>query len=268
MKFLKNKTVVTIFSGLVCVLILVYGYIRRVNKEIRLTPVPVASRDILSREEITQNDIEMKQVAASALTNNIIRYQEQLVGGEVKKYVNFNTKIPQGSFFYTNAVVEWSSMPDSAWSEISDENTIVSLPVNNTRTFGGSMYPNDKIDIYYHTQEGDLLVYGKLIEGIRILAVKDGSGYHIGQRSASQSDPAALIFSVPEDLHLLLRKALALSGAENLVPVPRNVNYTESNVETNISSEYLKALINEQCIDVPLDTVTTTTNISTINVTE
>ena len=267
MKFFKNKTVVTIISGIVCVLILLFGYTKRVNDQIKLTSVPVAKRDIAAREEITQNDIEMKQVAASALTNNVIRYQEQLVGGETKKYVNFNTKIPQGSFFYSNAVVEWSSMPDSAWSEISDENTIVSLAVTNRSTYGGSIYPGDKIDIYYHTQEGELLVYGKLIEGITVLAVKDSSGYHIGQRSASQSEPAALIFSVPEDLHLLLRKALDLSSSENLVPVPRNVAYTESNIATSISSDYLTSLINDQCINVPLDTVTAD-NTQTINVTE
>lgn len=267
MKFLKNKTVVTIVAGLVCVIILGFAYKKRVGNQINETPVPVAAREILAREEITQDSVKIINVAASALTNNVIRYSEQLFGGETKKYVNFNTKIPEGSFFYQNAVVDWSSMPDSAWSEISDDNAIVSLSVNTKSTFGGSIYPGDKIDIYYHTYDGEKLVYGKLIEAITVLAVKDSSGYHIGQRSASQSEPAALIFSVPENLHLLLRKALALASPQDLVPVPRNTAYSESDIATSITSEYLQKLINDRCMDIPLDTVDTTTSQS-INITE
>ena len=66
-----------------------------------------------------------------------------------------------------------------------------------------------------------------------------------------QRDAAALIFSVPEDLHILLRQAIYISGNSSLIPVPRNANY---NPTTTISSEYLKSLIKNQTKDVPLDT--------------
>lgn len=252
MKALKNKTVVTILAAIICVVILGFSYDRRVKKKINAISVPVAKVDLKSRQEITSNDIEMISVAGSAMTTNIIRNPQDLTD---HKYVNFNTKIPQGSFFYTNAVVEWSSMPDAAWSEISDENTIVSLAVNNKTTYGNSIYPGNKIDIYYKTYDDDLLVFGKLIEGITVLAVKDESGYHINQQSASQKNAVALIFSVPEDQHLLIRKAIYLDGSGSLVPVPRNNSYSQ---ETNINSEYLVGLVNKRCENIPLDKVTTT----------
>ncbi len=264
MKAFKNKTVVTIIAGIICVAVLAFSYRNRVNKKINARDIPVAKVNISAREQITADKIDYARVAASAITKNIYTNEEDIKN----KYVNYNTKIPKGSFFYTNAVVDWSAMPDAAWSEISDDNTIVSLPVNNRTTYGNSIYPGDKIDIYYKTSDNGYLVIGKLIEGITVLAVKDSSGYHINQQSASQKDAVALIFSVPEDQHLLLRKAMYLDGSTSLIPVPRNVAYSQDeDVKTNISSDYLKGLINNRTREVPLDVVSNN-NSNNVKVTE
>ncbi len=256
MNAFKNKTVVTILAGIICVAILAFSYTNRVNKKISAIEVPVAKVDIAAREQITEEMITTVKVAASAITTNVYTNKADIIN----RYVNYNTKIPKGSLFYTNAVVDWDTMPDSAWGEIPDNETIVSLPVNNKTTYGNSIYPKDKIDIYYKTYDGSYLVIGKLIEGIEVLAVKDANGYHINQQSASQKDAVALIFSVPEEYHLLIRKALYLDGAQSLIPVPRNSTYSSSDIETNISSEYLRGLINNRSLNVPLDTVTTNDN--------
>lgn len=255
MKAFQNKTVVTIIAGIICVAILAFSYTNRVNKKIRAIEVPVAAVDIPAREQITKDKIKRVKVASDAITRNVYTREEDIEN----KYVNFNTKIPKGSLFYTNAVVDWSVMPDAAWSDISDNNTVVSLPVNNRTTYGNSIYPGDRIDIYYKTSDNGLLVIGKLIEGIRVLAVKDSQGYHINQKSASQKDAVALIFSVPEEQHLLIRKAIYLDGATSLIPVPRNITYSSQEGETTISSDYLVGLINNRSRDIPLDVVTTGT---------
>ena len=72
------------------------------------------------------------------------------------------------------------------------------------------------------------------------------------QKSLFGAASSALIFSVPEDMHLLLRKAIFISGSDSLIPVPRNANY---NPDTSISSQYLKNLIESKCREVPLDVV-------------
>ena len=69
-----------------------------------------------------------------------------------------------------------------------------------------------------------------------------------------QRDAAALIFSVPEDLHILLRQAIYISGNSSLIPVPRNANY---NPKTTISSLYLQNLIESKCREVPIDVIET-----------
>ena len=164
--------------------------------------------------------------------------------------------IPAGSLFYSSALVEWSAMPDSAWSNIANDNTIVSLSVNTRTTYGNSIYPEDKIDIYYQNYDSNgQLIIGKLIEGIQVLAVKDTKGTHIFKKSAAQKTAAALIFAVPEDYHLLLRKAKYVGG--DLIPVLRNANY---NPETNISSTYLKEFILSQTMDIQPDAIEDNTN--------
>jgi Flp pilus assembly protein CpaB len=250
MNAFKNKTVVTILAGIICVAILAFSYTNRVNKKISAIEVPVAKVDIAAREQITEEMITTVKVAASAITTNVYTNKADIIN----RYVNYNTKIPKGSLFYTNAVVDWDTMPDSAWGEIPDNETIVSLPVNNKTTYGNSIYPKDKIDIYYKTYDGSYLVIGKLIEGIEVLAVKDGNGKHIFKKSSEQQSASALIFSVPEYLHLLLRQAQIVG---TIVPIVRNKNYNPE--ATTVSSEYIKNYIQAQTREVPLDTITTTT---------
>ena len=141
-------------------------------------------------------------------------------------------------------------MPDSAWTNIYNEYTIYSFKVNESTTYGNSIYPGDKIDIYYYAWIDGRLAYEKLIEGIEVLAVKDSNGKHIFKKSAEQKTAAALIFSVPEEMNILLRQASEITRNE-LVPVPRGANY---NPTTSISNVSLKDYIKSQSREVPLDT--------------
>lgn len=249
-KILKNKSLVTIIAGIVCLAILFFAYRYRVNTAIRAVTIPVAAVEIPARTEITEDKIKTIKVASAMLSSNVITNKKNIIG----KYVDYNTFIPEGGLFYTSSVVNWSSMPDSAWSNIPEGNTIVSLSVNSKTTFGNSIFPGDKIDLYYKTnvsKSGNTyLVLGKLIEGIEVLAVKDSSGKHIFKKGPEQTSAAALIFSVPEDYHLLLKKALYLDG--EIIPVPRNATYDK---ETTISSEYLRELIEKDTIDIQPDAV-------------
>lgn len=258
-KILGNKGVVTIIAFAVCLLILFFAYNYRVNKAINAIEVPYALRELNAREEIKEEDIGVVKVASSLVTETVIRSKTNLIG----KYVNYNTKIPAGSLFYSPEVVTWESMPDSAWNNIYKNYTIVSLPVSDSTTYGNSIYPGDAIDLYYLTSDGGKLVFGKLIEGITVLAVKDSSGNHIFKKGANQKSAAALIFAVPENLHLLLRKAMTISGSSSLVPVVKNANYNPGS--TKVTSEYLTNLILAQTKEVPLDFVDDTTDDNTNN---
>ncbi|UKI56962.1 MAG: hypothetical protein L6V81_06025 [Clostridium sp.] len=125
-------------------------------------------------------------------------------------------------------MVEWKQMPDSAWSNISTGNTVFSFCQLMLQLRMVTLYfQMIKIDLYYETQDDNgNYVYGKLIEGITILAVKDQDGSHIFKKGSNQKNASALIFSVSEEYHILLRQAMYLAGS--LVPVPRNKSYDKN----------------------------------------
>ena len=256
MKFIsrifKNKSMVTLIAMIVCLAILYFAYNYRVNKAINAIDVPIATRKIEARQEITADAIKTKKVAAAMITENVIRRQEDLVG----KYVNYNTFIPEGGLFYSSAVVTWDEMPDSSWNKIEDGNTIVSLAVNSATTFGNSIYPGTVIDLYYKNYSADgKLFIGILIKDIKVLAVKDEAGNHIFTRSADQKQAAALIFQVPEDLHLLLKKALYVGGNGSLFPVPR-MHKADYEAETKVyekDTNYIVNFINAHAMDLRPD---------------
>ncbi len=245
-RFISNKNTITIICALAAVLIIFFGYNYRVNQATNPISVPYAKQDIQPRTQITEDMIGYMEVPSVMVQSNTIRNSNDLIG----YYANYNTMIPAGSLFYSSTIVSWSQMPDSAWSDIPDGFTIVSLNVNNETTYGNSIFPGNYIDLYYvtHDNSGRLLV-GKLIESIEVLAVKDSAGNHVFENSANLAQANSLIFAVPEDLHILLRKASYLSG--DIIPVPRNQEYSQNPGETRVDSEYIRSFIENQTVCLP-----------------
>ena len=251
-KILGNKSLVTILAMALCVGILTFAYSYRVKVALDTISVPVAARDIQAREGIVKNEgmIEYKDIPKSMITSNVIINDKDIFG----KYVNYNTMIPQGSVFYSGSIVDWKHMPDSAWEDIPTCSTIVSLPVNSNTTYGNSIYPGDKIDLFYqaYDEKGQLFI-GQFIQGIEVLAVKDSNGNHVFNKTNNQSNAAALIFNVSDafitdngviDLHLLFRNAMYAGG--EIIPVPRNKDYKP---ETMVDNEYVINYINGKMIN-------------------
>ena len=234
-KLFHNKSIVTLISLIACIIILFFAYRYRVNTAINAVNVPIAVRRINAREEITEELFTTVKVASSMITNNVITNKNDLLG----KYVNYNTYIPEGGMFYRSAVVTWSQMPDSAWADIQEGYTIFSLSVSPTTTFGNSIYPGDKIDLYYQNTLNGKMFLGPLIEGIEVLAVKDSNGSHIFKKSAEQKSAAALIFAVPDEMFSVVKRAYYIAGG-TILPVPRNATY---NAETTLGNEKILSFI-------------------------
>ncbi len=245
-KLLKNKNTVTIICVLLALVILYVGYNWRVNSATEPINVPYARVEIQPRTLVTEEMIGYMKIPKSMVTTNTIRSINDVIG----MYANYNTVIPQGSVFYRSVLVDWSEMPDSAWADIPDGYTVVSLPVNTEMTYGNSIFPGNYIDLYYvATEETNKLLLGKMIESIEVLAVKDSSGKHVFENSADLAAPASLIFAVPEEMHLLLRKASYLNG--DIIPVPRNASYSENPSATVVTSEYIQDFILSQTVTIP-----------------
>ncbi len=230
-KFLKNKNVVTII-GVVIILILLYvGYSTQINKAVEPVEIPVATQTIQPRTEITDDMVELIDMPNVSLSDNVIRSKAQIVG----KYSNVNSVIPEGSMFYTDTVISKDELPDAAFTKVKSGEVVYNFPVDMESTYGNSIFPGNKIDIYMKVGDGtdEKIMLGKLIENVEVLAVKDSSGKAVFENTSEERTPAMLIFGLKSKLYTLLKKASYMDslGVE-LYPVPHG-----SKVDTTGTTE-------------------------------
>lgn len=243
-RFIGNRNTVTILGFLACVAVLVIGYNYRVKEAISPIIVPYAKQDIPSRTLISSDMIGRIRISSEYVNNadNLVKQATEVVG----KYVSFKTNISKGSLFYKESLKEADEMPDAAFANIESNHTIYSLSVNADTTFYNQIRAGDYIDLYMSAVDKDnnnLVIYAKLIESIRVLAVKDSKGNNIIKNSLAYGKPSELLFSVSDEMFLLLKEAEYVGGDIKITPVVRNEKYTANAGDTIVSSEQLKQFI-------------------------
>lgn len=245
MKFLKNKNTVTIIGVIIVLGLLYWGYSSQVKAAVNPVTIPVARTTIQPRKQITQDMITTIEIASIAVVENVYTNTNQIVG----KYSNVNTIIPKGSMFYREALIEKDQLPDSAFFNIPEGTIPYLFPVNMETTFGNSIFPGSKIDIYMKAVNDDRKVMvGKFIEDVEVIAVRDGAGRDVFENTDENRTPAYLLFALPDELHILMRKAVYISSnAIVLIPIPHGGTIT-SEGEIRVSIEYLREFINANSV--------------------
>ena len=252
-KFLGNKNTVTIIGVVLCLFILYFGYNYRINQKVVTAKLPYANQTIQPRTEITADMIEWMEVPVEFLTDSqYYRSNDDIIG----KYSNYNTVIAKGSLFYTDLVTDSANLPNSAFFEIKNEDTPINYRVNMDTTYANSMMPGDYINIYFKGQADDgSIMFGKFINNIKILAVKDAQGRHVFENTTEARTPSYMLFALPEDFHILFRKALYLqnSAGVEITLVPATGEITEEDKVEVV--EEIKNYIEERTKDVDLKTI-------------
>ena len=205
-RFFSNKNTVTIIGILLGFVVLYFAYQWRVSQAVTPVSVPYAKQEITSRTLITSDMVGTIQIPKSMVnsSNNIVTSSANVIG----KYVTYGAIIPINSLFYNELLVTEDKMPDSAFADIPDGYTIYSLSVDLHSTYGNSIYPDNYIDLYIKaTDEDNKIIFGKMIESIKVLAVKDSQGQHVFE-SATES-------RTPSELLLLLLSVVVLSSSSS-----------------------------------------------------
>lgn len=243
-RFFTNKNTVTIVGVIIIVGLLYFAYSSQIGTQVNPKKVLVAKVDIQPRTLITEDMVEIITVPSATVTTNVYTSQNLIVG----KYSNYNTMIPAGSMFFKSALVEFEDLPDSAFVDVKDGEIPYQFAVNMETTFGNSIYPGNKIDLYMKAvnDETEKLVLGKFLQDIEVLAVKDSNGRHVFENTSENRTPAYIIFGVSDEIHLLLRKAEYLTNySVELILVPHG-GTVESEGTLTVSSQWLKNFINEK----------------------
>ena len=253
-KFLQNKNTVTILGVILAIFVLYFAYTMRIRRAINPVNVPYATEQILSATQITESMISTRQVPPSMLDGEVILN----VGEIVDKYTAVDTVIPKGSLFYKRAVVEKEQLPTEIILEYPKGYVLYNLPVDISSTYGNSVFPGNYIDIWLKAvyrfsdeenlagqAKADQLMYGRLISNIQVLAVKDSSGRSVFQNMEEGRSPAMVVFALPEEYYVLLRKANYMRTYDTTIElVPTNESIKDEPGELELSSESLKEWIN------------------------
>ena len=258
-RFLSNKNTVTIVGVIAGILVLYIGYNWRVKQATTPVQVPYAKVRLDSRHEITSEDIGYMNVSSEVVKKspNLIKSANQLIG----KQIQYGHAVPANGLFYSDQVVDKASTPDYAISNIKDGYTVFNLNVDINTTYGNSIYPGNYIDLYFKcVDDGRKIIFGKLIESIEVLDVRDSSGQHVFETSSESRVPSVLVFAVPDEMFSLLKKAQYISGSSvEIIPVPRNASYSANPGETMVSSVYIRDFILSKSVALPDDLATNTT---------
>lgn len=249
-QILSNKNTVTLIGAILIVVVLYIFYNIRVNQATSPIRVPYAVQTIGPRTEITNDMIGYLEIPQSSMKGNVLtNANTQIVG----MYTNVNCIIPAGSLFYKNVVIRKEQLPDAFLIDIAEGNVAYNFDVSMKSTYGNSMYPGNYVDVYFKgIDDTGLLMVGKLLENVKILAVKDSAGRAVFDSTSDDRSPSQIIFSVTPDIHLLLRKAEYISNVE-IILVPTNTSLQLNEGETapiTMTSETIKAYIESRSTTV------------------
>lgn len=240
-RFLGNKNTVTILCVLAGVAVLLFGYNYRVNQAVQPISIPYALKRMGPKTKVEADNVGTIKVSGAFVeqTEDLITSKSYIINQEW--YVNYDTVIPVGGLFYKSQLITKDEIPDNAFEDIENGATVFSLSVDSHSTYGNSIMPGNYIDLYIKaTDDNQKIIFGKFIESIKVLSVRDSSGNDVFADSQVQRSSSELLFAVKNDLFLILSEASFVGGIE-IIPVPRNASYRDEGTDTGtrVSKEEL-----------------------------
>lgn len=247
-KLIVNKTTVTLLGLVICFVIIFVSYNRRVNSSINPIELPYAKVKIASGVQITSKMVGITKVPPSMLEGDVITNASNVID----KYSNADTFIPKGSLFYKRTVVEREELPANIILDYPTGYVLYNMQVDSKSTYGNAVYPGNYIDLYLKIQvnsdssDGKITI-AKFLSNIKVIAVQDEGGGDVFADPENPGISSRIIFAVPEEYYILLKKAEYLKTYKaSLIPVPTNEGMKEEAGDLEMTGEELKKWINER----------------------
>lgn len=246
-KFITNKNTITVLGVIAILGLLYYGYNKTIETQTRPTKVCVATQTIQPRTLITDNMVDCSSVEVPQAFISKSKY-EQRATNIIGKYTAINSVVPAGSPFYTDYLITEDEIPDNPFYQVPEGQRPYNMSVTTTSTYGNSIFPGNVIDVYMKaTDENGQVMVGKFLEKVEILAVRDSQGKNVFEDTAANRTPATLLFGVPEDVYILLKKTEYLkSYGVEIFPVPYGGTAPEGNL--TVGREELVNYINSNTV--------------------
>lgn len=243
-RFISNPNTLTfiLVIGLIILVYCVYDYL--IQKATEPVNVPYANKLIKENTQITKDMIGTVKISGGfvSTSSGLIKNAGEIID----KYVAKGYQIPQYSFIYKEQLTNAENANDTVFANIPQGYTIFALPVDFHKTYGCSIMDKDYIDIYFKGEDEDgKIMFTNFIKSIQVLQVVDKDGYDVFKNTEEGAEPKPdrLLFAVPDEYATLLKNARNIKNTQ-LIPVPRNAEYSENPEDTSIASSAVVDYIN------------------------
>lgn len=243
-KFITNKNTITVLGVIAILGLLYYGYNKTIETQTKPVRIPVAKVTIQPRTKITDDMITYVEMPSAYISSNVKRTSSAIIG----MYSAINSVIPAGSAFYNDVLITKEQIPDNPFYQVPEGQRPYNMAVTTATTYGNSIFPGNVIDVYMKaTDENGQVMVGKFLEKVEILAVRDSQGNNVFEDTTANRTPSTLLFGVPEDVYILLKKTEYLkSYGVEIFPVPYGGTAPEGNL--TVGREELVNYINSNTV--------------------
>ena len=277
-KLLSNKNFVTLLGAILIVVVLFLFYRWRVSSAIQPVELPYALHALEQGAQITPQDVGVVEVPYKQLRGDVITNVSSV-------YNNFaSCFIPSGSLFFMtqkdgsggNVTTKSTSNADFLY-KVKEGDVAYYFSVNMENTYGNSFFPDKYFDIYlriYKDNESNIITFGRFVNNVKILAVRDSSARDVFATTQDRRTPSQLIFAVNKEINAYLRVAEKLQNVEIIiVPTAADLKYQDSEVPAariiNVElKEYLEPFLEDLTANELTSGPTTTNTESTVETTE
>lgn len=247
-KLLKNKNTLTILIVLLGIVGVYFVYNRQVTQAVTKIKVPYAKKELTSRTKIDKETIGYTELPKKIASKLGIITNISMV---LDNYVKYGYTIPENGFFYKDLVVDFEQAVQNEISDIPSNYTVFKLDVDINSTYGNSIYTGNYVDLYVKAVDSNnMIIFGRLFQGIKVLAVLDSAGNDVFESSAESRTPAEMWFAVSDEFNQLLSGAMYIGGGIKIMPIPRNASYSDYDREPTIDSTFIKSYIESKLLSV------------------
>lgn len=188
MKYLRSKWLWVII--IVCVAN-ISGFVVLLQKSVEWVDVVVANSALTDRHLISEDDVSIKQIPKSWLSDDMVTHLNQLSDVRVARM----THIPAGSIIYKSHF-ESSDLSSNSLYQLYEHQVAVPFSTDLNLSLGNTVTVGQYVDLLLVLSlRNQPTMVDWIFKDVRILAIKDRNGLNMDEAKA-QKIPALILFAI------------------------------------------------------------------------
>lgn len=240
----KKKLTIVLSVLLACLLYLAYQ--QTLNQALAYVSVPVANTTLHSGTKITKDDIRYERIPKSATNDLMVLQQEDLIDHYIQNY----SVIAKGSYFYDELIVAPEDIKDISLFSLKENEVAISIDVDMKSSYANAIKSGHYIDVYYsgfttnNLNKDKKIVYGPLVNGARVIGVKDKGGKSV--ETSTSLEPSVLVLALSYKQADLVQRAQYFGEVRPIISFD-TLNQKEANY---YDLDKIEEIIYAQSLDV------------------